>query len=45
MKFATYKINERVNGEPVIEEVKMYNLPYLKDEVRNLIMWYKDNKQ
>ena len=40
-----YPINERVNGEPVIEEVKMYNLPYLKDEVRNLIMWYKDNKQ
>jgi|TARA_Y100000385_G_scaffold81476_1_gene83401 ATP-dependent exoDNAse (exonuclease V) beta subunit len=40
-----YPINERVNGEPVIQEVKMYKLPYLKDEVRNLIMWFKDNKK
>jgi len=23
----------------------MYNLPYLKDEVRSLVMWLKDNPQ
>jgi len=40
-----YPINEHVNGEPVIEEIKMYNLPYLKDEVNSLIMWFKDNKK
>ena len=39
-----YPINEHVNGEPVLEEVKMYNIPYLKDEVASLIMWLKDNK-
>ena len=40
-----YPINERVNGEPVIENIKMYDLPYLKDEVNSLIMWFKDNKK
>ena len=40
-----YPINEHVDGEPVIEEIKMYNLPYLKDEVNSLIMWFKDNKK
>lgn len=39
-----YPINEHVNGEPVLEEIKIYDLPYLKDEVSNLIMWLKDNK-
>ena len=39
-----YPINEHVNGEPVLEEIKIYDLPYLKDEVNNLIMWLKDNK-
>ena len=39
-----YPINEHVNGEPVLEEVKMYNIPYLKDEVASLMMWLKDNK-
>lgn len=40
-----YPINEHVNGEPVIEEIKMYEMPYLKDEVASLIMWLKDNPQ
>lgn len=31
--------------EPVIKEIKMYNLPYLKDEINNLVMWLKDNPQ
>ena len=39
-----YPINEHVNGEPVLEEIKIYDLPYLKDEVNSLIMWLKDNK-
>ena len=29
--------------EPIIKHIKMYNLPYLKDEVQSLIMWLKDN--
>ena len=39
-----YPINKYdANGDPIIKEIKMYNLPYLKDEVRSLIMWIKDN--
>ena len=37
------KYNEQ--GEPIIKEIKMYELPYLKDEVNSLIMWLKDNPQ
>ena len=37
------KYNEQ--GEPIIKEIKMYNLPYLKDEVDSLVMWLKDNPQ
>jgi len=40
-----YPINEHVNGEPVIEEIKIYELPYLKDEVTSIMMWLKDNQQ
>jgi len=29
--------------EPIIKEIKMYDLPYLKQEVQSLIMWLKDN--
>ena len=39
-----YPINEHINGEPVLETIKMYELPYLKDEVNSLIMWLKENK-
>ena len=39
-----FQINEHINGEPVIEEVKIYELPYLKDEVISLMMWLKDNQ-
>ena len=39
-----YPINEHVDGEPVIEDIKLYNLPYLKDEVIQLIKWLKQNK-
>ena len=37
-----YPINEHVDGEPVLEEIKMYDLPYLKDEVISIINWLKD---
>ena len=37
------KYNEQ--GEPVIKKIKMYNLPYLKDEIKSLVMWLKDNPQ
>lgn len=32
------------NGDPIIKDIVMYDLPYLKNEVRNLIMWFKDKK-
>ena len=38
-----YPINEHINGEPVLEDIKIYELPYLKDEVNSLVMWLKDN--
>ena len=36
-----YPINEHINGEPVIDEIKIYKLPYLSDEVNSLISWFK----
>lgn len=38
-----YPINEHVNGEPVLDEIKMYEVPYLKQEIASLILWRKDN--
>ena len=39
-----YPINKyNDQGEPIIKKIKMYNLPYLKDEIQSLIMWLKDN--
>jgi hypothetical protein len=32
-------------GEPVIKDIKIYNLPYLKSEVQSIIKWLKDNPQ
>ena len=29
--------------EPIIKDIKIYNLPYLKQEVQSLVMWLKDN--
>lgn len=39
-----YPINEHYNGEPVLDDIKIYELPYLKDEVNSIIMWLKDNQ-
>jgi len=38
-----YPINESINGEPVVDEIKIYKLPYLKNEVRNIIEWLSRN--
>ena len=31
--------------EPIIKDIKIYNLPYLKSEVQSIIKWLKDNPQ
>jgi hypothetical protein len=31
-------------GEPMLKDLKMYELPYLRREVRALITWLNDNK-
>ena len=31
--------------EPIIKDIKIYNLPYLKTEVQSIIKWLKDNPQ
>lgn len=38
-----YPITAYVNGEPVVQEIQVYNMPYLKDEVVSLIHYLKDN--
>jgi hypothetical protein len=40
-----YPINEHINGEPVLNEVIMYDVPYLKKEVKALISWLKTKKK
>lgn len=37
-----YPINEHINGEPVLEKIKMYELPYLKQEVISIVNWLKN---
>ena len=32
-------------GEPIIKDIKIYDLPYLKTEVQSIIKWLKDNPQ
>ena len=32
------------NGDPILKELVKYELPYLKDEVRNIIKWLKLNR-
>jgi len=36
-----YPINEHINGEPVLDDIVMYDLPYLKNEVISIINWLK----
>jgi hypothetical protein len=39
-----YPINEHVDGSPIIEEIKIYKLPYLNSEVKNILKWLKDKE-
>ena len=32
------------NGDPIIKEIVPYDMPYLKQEVLDIMSWYKDNK-
>tara|TARA_R110002020_G_scaffold36503_3_gene109759 strand:- start:3406 stop:4236 length:831 start_codon:yes stop_codon:yes gene_type:complete len=38
-----YPINEFIDGEPVVDDIKMHKLSYLKDEVKNIIEWLSKN--
>lgn len=33
------------NGDPVVEKIVTYEVPYLKDEVLTMINWLKDNRE
>ena len=35
---------ETDQGEPVIKDIKRYKLPYLKEEVQNVIHWLNENR-
>jgi hypothetical protein len=35
---------ETDQGEPVIKDIKRYKLPYLKEEVQNIIHWLNENR-
>lgn len=40
-----YPINSRnAQGDFVIEDIKYYELPYLREEVVNMLKWHKQNK-
>ena len=32
-----------VEGDPIIRDIEVYELPYLKQEVLDILSWYKDN--
>ena len=38
-----YPITKELDGNPVIEDIKMYEIPYMKKEVQSLIRWLKEN--
>jgi hypothetical protein len=33
-----------VNGDPIVQDIVQYEVPYLKTEVIQLINWLKDNR-
>jgi hypothetical protein len=39
-----YPITSLVDGSPVVQDVVVYDMPYLKDEVISLIHWIQNNK-
>jgi hypothetical protein len=39
-----YPVHKVENGEPVVKEVKTFNVPYMKSEVVAIINWLAENK-
>lgn len=39
-----YPIHKTIGGEPVVKEVRTYNVPYMKSEVVAAINWLNDNR-
>lgn len=39
-----YPIHKVVNGEPVVKEVKIYKVPYMKSEVVAILKWLEENR-
>ena len=40
-----YPITElSAEGEPIIRDIEVYEMPYLKNEVIALLKWYENNK-
>lgn len=37
-------VSRTEQGDPIVKEVKPYNLPYLKEEVMAIFQWVKENK-
>ena len=31
------------DGDPIIKDIVVYDLPYMKDEVMSIMLWYKEN--
>jgi hypothetical protein len=38
-------IYKKVNGDPVVKDVVSYELPYLKNEIRNMIQYHLENEK
>ena len=39
-----YPIHTVVDGEPVVKEVKIYPVPYMKSEVVAMLNWLEENR-
>ena len=44
-KFGYPIMARATNGDPIIKEIVPYEMPYLKQEVADIMKWYKDNKE
>jgi len=43
-KFGNPIIRKDAKGEPIVKTVVPYEVPYLKNEIRNMISWMQENK-
>lgn len=44
-KFGYPILARSTNGDPIIKEIVQYDMPYLKQEVMDIMNWYKANKE